>query len=915
MPIDRIFIDWSEPLLPAVVRALVDGRAPPVDLGTMIVVVPGRRAGRRFRELLTEATGGRHTPPRIVTIGDLPELLYVPKRPFASDLVQRLAWIKAIQSLRPQQLASVVRQLPAADDTAGWFALAELLWRQHRELAADGLNFADVLQRGGELATFGEHGRWRTLAAIQDAYHRELDGLELWDRQTARLVALREREFGTTHRIVLVGMSDLTLVQRQMLDQLADRVTAYVHAPASLTEAFDAHGCVIPEAWSAMPIPIRDGQLLVADGPAEAGGCVAAVLSGFGDRFRTDDISIGLADEGAAAVIVRRLEECGIAGRWSVGPPVTRTPPVQLLAAVADYVELDNTAQFAALARHSDVGDWLTARGAPAGWLPALDAFISQRVPQRLRDWAPRHAGAAWQRAFELVQELVEPLRGRSRPIGEWAPHVTRVLQTVYADAAFLPDDPAAQRTVSGLEALQQALVDQAAAPDGLSPRVPAVTALRLLIDALAQVTVPPPANDAAVELMGWLDIAHDDAPATIVVGLNEGLIPQSANADPFLPDRLRTVLGVTDNQRRYARDAHALLSLLHSCRDSVLIAARRDVRGDPLAPSRLLLATEGGEIAARVRAFYRPERPTPAVEPPPAPLSGRSGFVVPRPRAEIAPPDVLYVTAFRDYLASPYRFYLKHVEGLREVDDSVDELSAAAFGDLAHEVLARFGTSKVRDSQDAAEIRAFLSAALDEVARGAFGGSPVMAVEIQLEQARARLAAFAEWQARWAQQGWTIRFTEASPGDEGIALELPDGECLRVKGRIDRIDRHADGRWMIFDYKTGESGDPPERAHRRDGEWIDLQLPLYRHLARALEVTGDVQLGYLRLPRDTTAVREEVAPWTGEDLESADATIRDVAMRIRRGAYWEELQAEPQTLREFGPICQDDVLNREVLV
>jgi len=40
-------------------------------------------------------------------------------------------------------------------------------------------------------------------------------------------------------------------------------------------------------------------------------------------------------------------------------------------------------------------------------------------------------------------------------------------------------------------------------------------------------------------------------------------------------------------------------------------------------------------------------------------------------------------VTAFRDYLACPYRFFLRHVLKLRPLDDAATELAANQFGDL----------------------------------------------------------------------------------------------------------------------------------------------------------------------------------------------------------------------------------------
>lgn len=42
--------------------------------------------------------------------------------------------------------------------------------------------------------------------------------------------------------------------------------------------------------------------------------------------------------------------------------------------------------------------------------------------------------------------------------------------------------------------------------------------------------------------------------------------------------------------------------------------------------------------------------------------------------------------------------------------------------------------------------------------------------------------------------------------GDDGFAIELPDGRRLALRGSIDRVDRLPDGRLVVVDYKTGRS-------------------------------------------------------------------------------------------------------------
>ena len=115
MPITRTFIDWSQRALPAVVEYLGGRyqRGSVLDLDQVVLVFPGARAGRRLLEVIVEHAAEHDLvllPPHRCTVGLLPELLYQPKRPFASDLVQRLAWVQGAPGNRPGRVPA----LPAA---------------------------------------------------------------------------------------------------------------------------------------------------------------------------------------------------------------------------------------------------------------------------------------------------------------------------------------------------------------------------------------------------------------------------------------------------------------------------------------------------------------------------------------------------------------------------------------------------------------------------------------------------------------------------------------------------------------------------------------------------------------------------------------------------------------------------------
>ena len=158
-----------------------------------------------------------------------------------------------MHSLSPPPLAPFLPHPPEPDDTPRWLAIADSLRGLHTELAADGLDCSDVLHGAAAVEGFAEHDRWQVICELQRAYLDTLDGLKLWDVQTARLVAIEKREIATDKEIVLLGMADLNRAQRQMLDQIADRVTALVIAPQELAERFDEHGCVVPTAVDELP--------------------------------------------------------------------------------------------------------------------------------------------------------------------------------------------------------------------------------------------------------------------------------------------------------------------------------------------------------------------------------------------------------------------------------------------------------------------------------------------------------------------------------------------------------------------------------------------------------------------------------------------------------------------------------------
>ncbi|MCL2119695.1 MAG: PD-(D/E)XK nuclease family protein, partial [Planctomycetaceae bacterium] len=476
----------------------------------------------------------------------------------------------------------------------------------------------------------------------------------------------------------------------------------------------------------------------------------------------------------------------------------------------------------------------------------------------------------------------------------EWCIAIQRLLTQLYgprktnAVASRLADH-LIEKSFEQLEKLYDKLAD---IPERLIPTMTAAEMLQLLLRMWASERIPPLAEGEAIELLGWLELLTDDAPAIAITGLNENFVPSSKTADMFLPDGMRRELQLEDNTRRYARDAYALSAIMASRENVRIIFGRRSVEGEPLLPSRLLFATDEQHIAERVRQYFaEPSKNT--TRPVCGSLrAGRttSDFDPKEPPKTGEVPDGIRVTEFRDYLQCPFRYYLRHRLRLNIIDDTAEELDGGAFGDIAHRVLKLFGRSRIKNSRDAGQIADYLSRQLDAVVKDVYGAAHRPVIAVQVEQLRIRLNAFAVAQAKHAAEGFEILHVEYSPPTEdGSAIVDVDGRPIKLRGRIDRVDfNHHSGKYVLLDYKTTAAGDAPEKTHRQKGEWVDLQLPLYEWIfSEHNDVEWGIDVGYVSLPKDVSKTGFLIADWQYHDFENARNTAQEVIRKIRREVVW----------------------------
>jgi len=911
-----------------------------LDLGHVIVVVPGQRAGRRLQELLAflaEDEKLRLTPPLVITEGHLPEKLYTPKLPFASEVVQDLAWAQALRDLPPEQRRHLVAHPPADADALRWLELGRILRRLHVELAADGLDFTAVHKSVTKLADFAEAERWETLVTVQQRYLDLLDQQKLWDIQTARIKAIEFREIRTDCDIVLLGTVDLNNSLRQMLEQVACRVTAYIIAPENLADHFDTHGCLVPSTWCDAMIPLREEQLRQVDGPEDQADTVSKWLAELDGRFRKDEVAIGVPDESLVPQLQRQLEQCGLQARWVEGVRLAETAPYRLLVAAVQFAGQHRYDDLAALLRHPDLEDWLQktrpitsraaeATGAAKSLLAQLDKFYNARLPSRIRAGEALQNHQIWPElapALEHIEAWLDKASANQR-LRAWGHLFPKMLDAVYGGRTLdldVPADEVLHRTILAILEVTNQLASLPEVFDTVS--LSAADAFQFALGPLGDKALPPPADPDAVEILGWLELPLDDSRALVLTSFNEGFVPKSTGADPFLPDRLRRELGLLHNERRYARDAFAMSVLCQSRQELAVLFARRDTKKDPVQPSRLIFACSDDSLIHRAQQFFGEQEtagsPRRLLLAPGGTMPETSRFDVPRPVPSARRRQRVSVTEFKDYLTCPYRYYLRHVLKLQAVDDAARELDGGTFGTLLHKVLGAFGRDAdgPRHSDQEVDIFAFLAKRFDDLASGMNGQNQRRpAIHLQLEQARARLRAFASCQATLVRGGWRIVYAEDDEKDGLSASLLVDDEPIMLVGRIDRIDFHEGNRTLrILDYKSADNAQTPDKTHRKGADWIDLQLPLYRHLWRAtgVDVPPDctVEVGYFNLPKELEELDYVRANWDDAALKDADEEAREVIRKLRREDFWPPAYPAPKYSKDFAAICLDSVRSR----
>jgi len=897
--LERVFMGWEKPLLGELVEWLLAHEA---EFPDMLVVVPTAQSGRRLRETLAAARGGILSPP-VVTPGSL---LQTPDTDIAAEWVERLAWMEVLEGVEDwSEFHAIFPEPPEAGGewTSGF---SQEMVKLRHTLQEGGLTLKSSANR---LSQTVEADRWQALAVLETRMETQLRTWNLRDRSRVLAEGIHLPENIT--RIVLAGVVEIPPILTNAFKNWPGKLTALIAAPEAEQSAFSELGLPL-ECWSERPSPWpENGVSVVADARQQA---LLALKLTASAGTPSDDLALGTADAEVGAELARAFNQAG----WPAFHPAAPTIKSSLskwwdvwaawlhdpsLAIMADLLALPETSLLVSgksslkattLAEFRD--RWMVLR--------AEDLRRRLDVTEHRNDFAKSNADELLAAVDSLEKWRTDFLRD------DFSGIATRLMQIL-------------ARTSEETAEAAQAMCDwlENAAPLMRILRRPARFWIDMMISE-APSPSPLPPDGRVIDVQGWLELFHEPGNHLVLCGMNEGKVPARSGGDPWLSEAGRKILGMIRDSERAARDAYlyqAMCQARKTCGRVDIICGKSTSSGDSLLPSRVLLASTGDQLAKRVKILFRD------VEPADAGLRrSHDDWKWTPPKVE--PPTRLSVTSLRDYLACPFRYYLKHVLRMQNPEPDRGEWNQRDFGSVAHEVLENWGRDPdARDFCKTEAIHDWLVAELNRVVSHWFGSRAPLAIRIQRESLIQRFQWFAQTQAVTRAEGWEIIDVERK-------IEIPTVSGLLV-AMIDRVDRHeGSGQLRVIDYKTGKV-DSVEKSHRTkitnhsklpahleascpavhecgdSGKptsylWKNLQLPLY---AAAWVARGETLPLPCYFTVATTAKDTGIHPWLDfnqTDLEAAIECAMWIADRVSKSAFWppaEKVQYDDYRILEAG--------------
>ena len=821
----------------AVARHLLDLHADRLpDLSGLTVLVPNHRAGQDFARALAQAAGRPVLIPPYIT----------PLKSWAEPLIDGHA---EPQARRLARLHGALRRVDWLGAVDKW-ALANELLQVVDELSAARLGGAigsriRALQ-GGILdrETALIEAVWQTLNA---------DGSDPQARYARALDTLLDRIRAAPQPVYGYALGTLTAVEQQFLARCAELVPLTLFEPA--TDAEKGVAFALQQAWLLTAPPLRERAALLAQ---------QHPVSPLAARITLSPAPHLEAEARAVATWVAGQLQAGRRDLALIALDRETARRVRALLERMDVLVADETGwTLSTTAAAAVVDRWLECVASDFPHVELLDLLKSPFVLGEL--------------ALRQDQVLQFELALRRYGIAQGMADMQRLAHTEFASlpgwlAALLDARQGFAQSRAPLAVWLDRLVDSLAKLDAIAPLKADAAGAHVLdtLEGLRHDLADDPEKYGFGEWRRWLNLALEsasfidsrvDSPvvltslpaargrlfdAVAVIGADARHLP-ARPAPGLFSQATRTQLGLStaaDEARAATADLMQLLT-----QGPALLSWQAWNNDEPNPASPLVL-----RLQALHQAAWGTPLPTQAVgEPParPSPLPGASAQPAPVIAAAQLPRHYS-PTAYQTLLDCPYRFFVRSVLGIRELDEADEALDKSDYGNALHHILQRFHDSDPPPERDAALAR------LNELSAAEFAALPPYTATA--------------WHARWdplqpayidawlahAAQGWRYQSGET---DFAVTRTVEGLGDITLHGRVDRVDQKGEARYVI-DYKTGAAQglkkklkDPAEAVQLPFYAWLcdaaAAYLPINEAPIVPLELDGETDVDAIsrRLP------------------------------------------------------------------
>ncbi|MEY4882949.1 MAG: hypothetical protein RIS34_803 [Pseudomonadota bacterium] len=414
---------------------------------------------------------------------------------------------------------------------------------------------------------------------------------------------------------------------------------------------------------------------------------------------------------------------------------------------------------------------------------------------------APVQADTAGkQQACDKVQALREALQ-QGRPLVAWLNDLRTALQSS-GQWHGLTQDPAGEAVLDALRLQDGAELAFAEFAGRMSQNEFTAWVSQALESASF---LPAHPAQAQVVILPLSQLLGRALAAVVLPGCDEVRLPVSPEPPDMWTPAQRELLGLPS-------------------RTELAVASRAAWRYALQSPHLDLLwrTSEGGEQvmpSGFVQELLLKNTPDFASDPRMARELAAQPSTMPRPHGDALALTRLSASAYGDLRSCPYRFFALHQLALKEQDELDTELGKRDFGNWLHRLLKHFHEAlKTTPTPELTARIAMINVAAALATRD-LGLSESEFLPFAASWPRVR-EGYLDWLVQHEASGAT--FAQAETWQE-----MPLG-ALTLVGRIDRIDKNADGSTLVMDYKT----EPRDTTRDRIKDaYEDSQLAFYAAL------------------------------------------------------------------------------------